>query len=58
MGIAATINAAIELAAEGAQARQDGTVVNVVGNRPLGQLVKPERPGTHILGVTPRGQHE
>lgn len=49
MGIAATINAAVEFAMKPVQARQYGTVVGTVGNRILNHLIKLEQAGTHIM---------
>jgi hypothetical protein len=49
MGIAATVNAAVELAMKPVQARQYGVVVGVVGNRILNHLINLETAGTHIM---------
>ncbi len=49
MGVAATVNAAVEFTAKPVKARQYGTVVGIMGNKIINHLIKLETAATHII---------
>jgi type VI secretion system secreted protein VgrG len=49
MGVAATVNAAVEFTAKPIKARAYGTVVGTMGNKIINHLIKLETAATHII---------
>ena len=49
MGIAATVNSAVEFTAKPIQARAYGTVVGAMGNKIMNHMIRLETAGTHII---------